>query len=108
MTHEDLGGGPEPEPVGRIWLKYLLAVTLSIVALLAGTTGIGPWPESGLVSGLILLATGPLFALRLSSYPPDQPSRQGQAGLWKKLPWLTAVAGLVEIAFILATAITRQ
>jgi len=108
MTHQDPNRGPATPLVGRIWLKYLLAITLSIVALLAGMTGIGPWPESGLVSGLILLGTGPFFALRLISSAPSQPNQPSHADLWKELPWLTTAIGLAEIAFILAGAINGQ
>ena len=108
MTRQDPNRGPAPRLVGRVWLKYLLAITLSIVALLAGMAGIGPWPESGLVSGLILLGTGPFFALRLISSAPSQPNQPSHADLWKELPWLTTAIGLAEIAFILAGAINGQ
>jgi hypothetical protein len=108
MTHQDQ---PARQPTGgarRIWLKFALAIGLSALAVLAGTFGIGPWPESGFVSGLILLATGPFFALRLSASHLREKNPTQAGGAWDNLPWLTSAIGLAEMAVVLATAISKR
>jgi hypothetical protein len=88
----------------RVWLKYGLALMLSAAALWAGLSGLGPWPESGLVSGLILMATGPFFAMRLRSAGGVARQPASFPLPWGTLPWLTAGAGVVEIVVVVATA----
>jgi len=102
-TRHSSPGGPD-----RVWLKYGLAVLLAALALAAGATGIGPWPESGFVSGLILLATGPLFALRMRAHDPSNPNRLGDAPRLDRLPWITAFIGLAEIGAILFMAVSGR
>ncbi len=94
--------------VQRVWLKFALAIGLALAALLAGTTGIGPWPESGFVSGLILVASGPLFALRLKASRQSGGEPSTRSWPWDKLPWLTALVGLAEILAVLAQAMAGR
>jgi hypothetical protein len=103
---------PEPRsqraPAGelrRVWIKYGGALLLSAIALWAGLSGLGPWPESGLVSGLILVATGPFFALRLSTTESRASAPHDSARLQSRAPWLTAAVGLVEIAAVMISAV---
>lgn len=107
MTHQDQNNGSGAGSSGHIWLKYLLAFMLSTAALLAGTTRVGPWPESGFVSGLILLATGPLFALRMRAADSLELGRRGKPRHMEWLPWFTAAIGLIEIALVLAAATAK-
>lgn len=107
MTPPEPTGDPFPSAIQRIWLKYVGAIGLAALALLAGLSGIGPWPESGFVSGLILLATGPFFALRLAAVDATRPERTERGSVWRALPWATAALGLVELAVTFTGAINH-
>jgi hypothetical protein len=105
------GDRPEDDGAGsakNVWLKYGLALLLAAAAFAAGVLGAAPWPESGLVSGLILMGTGPLFALKLAALEQTQPKLRRDANCYRRLPWFTATAGLIETAVVLVIAISNS
>jgi hypothetical protein len=95
--------GPHRESASgsrSIWVKYAFALVLSFGALAAGLLDVSPWPESGFVSSLILLATGPFFALRLTVEARSHNEQGTGHRTWGRLPWLTAALGLFELIVI--------
>lgn len=85
-------------------LKYALSVLLSAVSLGLGWVLRDLWPDSGFVSGLILMGTGPMFAIRFAQLRAGVAPAQAKGRALAYLPWVTTVAGIAVLAITFSTA----
>lgn len=85
-------------------LKFSLSILLSAASLALGFFLHDLWPDAGFVSGLILLGTGPMFAIRFAEWRSGQAPAGTSGRTFVYLPWITTLAGLGVLVMTFAAA----